>query len=116
VDNTVNERIKEVRTTLNLSQEKFAKQILMAQGSLGSIETGDRKANERTLQLISNQFNVNLEWLKTGNGNMFNDEQPDIGLDNLIKLYNQLEKPLQEYLLAQTELLVKASSSRLDDD
>jgi hypothetical protein len=38
---------------------------------------------------------------------MFNVDKPDIGLDNLIKIYKQLDKPLQDYLFQQSENLLK---------
>ena len=106
----VNDRIKQVRTVLNISQNNFSKQIFISQSSLGEIETGVRKVNDRIIQLISTQFNVNKNWLKTGEGEMFNNEKPDIRIEHLIELYNQLDKPLQKYLIEQTELLVKITS------
>ena len=108
--NTINERIKRVRTELNMTQVNFSRQISISQSSLGEIETGVRKVNDRIIQLISSQFNINKEWVKTGNGNMYIKEKSDIRLENLIDLYKQLDEPLQNYLLEQTELLLKLNS------
>jgi len=105
--NPVNQRIKEVRSELQISQREFSKQIFVSQSSLGEIETGTRKVNNRIIQLICSQFNVNKEWIKTGKGNMFDVEKPDIKLEHLIDIYKQLDKPLQEYLLEQSEGLLK---------
>ena len=103
----INQRIKQVRTTLNITLVEFSKQIFVSKSSLGEIETGVRKVNDRIIQLISTQFNVNKDWLKTGEGEMFVNEKPDIRIEHLIELYKQLDKPLQKYLIEQTELLVK---------
>ena len=105
--NKVNERIKEIRSVLNISQRDFSKRIFISQSSLGEIETGVRNVNDRIIQLISSQFNVNNNWIKTGKGKMFDIEKPDINLEHLIEIYNQLDKPLQNYLLEQSELLLK---------
>ena len=103
----VNERIKKLRTFLKISQKEFSKQISIGQSSLGEIETGVRKVNDRIIQLICSQFNVSKEWIKTGKGGMFHEEKPDIKLDHLIEIYKQLDKSLQDYLLEQSELLLK---------
>ena len=108
--NPVNQRIKQVRTFLNITQTDFSQQIFSSQSTLGEIETGVRKVNDRIIQLISTQFNVNKNWLKTGEGDMFETEKPDIRVDHLIELYKQLDNPLQKYLIEQTELLVKMNN------
>jgi transcriptional regulator with XRE-family HTH domain len=108
--NKINQRIKQVRLELNISQNEFSKKIFISQSSLGEIETGIRNVNDRIVQLICSEFNVNKNWIKTGQGNMFDIEKPDIKLDHLIEIYKQLEKPLQEYLLEQSESLLKLHS------
>jgi len=105
--NPINERVKQVRKVYKMTQVNFSKQISITQGSLGEIETGVRNVNDRIIQLISSQFNVNRDWLKTGKGEMFDVEKPDIGLEHLIEIYKQLDKQLQSYLLDQSELLLK---------
>jgi transcriptional regulator with XRE-family HTH domain len=105
--NPVNKRIKELRTILQISQRQFAKQIFISQSSYGEIETGTRNVNGRILQLICSQFNVNKEWITNGAGEMFNSQKPDINLEHLIEIYKLLSKPLQDYLLEQSESLLK---------
>jgi transcriptional regulator with XRE-family HTH domain len=105
--NPVNDRIKKIRSVLKLTQVNFSKKIFISQGSYNDIETGTRKVNERIIQLICSQFNINKDWLKTGKGEMFYKEKPDIGLEHLIEIYKQLDNPLKEYLLEQSELLLK---------
>jgi transcriptional regulator with XRE-family HTH domain len=106
----VNKRIKQLRTHLKMTQVNFSKQIHISQGSLGEIETGYRNVNDRIIQLICLQFNVNKNWLKYGKGGMFDKEKPDIGLEHLISIYKQLDKTLQDYLLEQSEILLKLNN------
>ena len=105
--NPVNNRIKQLRTVLNISQQELAKKIYISQSTYGEIETGVRKVNDRIIQLICSQFSVNKDWLKTGNGEMFGDEKPDIRLEHLNEIYRQLDETLKNYLLEQKELLFK---------
>jgi transcriptional regulator with XRE-family HTH domain len=108
--NRINERIKQIRTALKMTQVNFSKRIYISQGSYNEIETGVRKVNERILQLISTQFNINKNWIKTGKGEMFDEKKPDIRLEHLVEIYKQLDNALQNYLLEQSELLLKLNN------
>jgi len=111
--NSITDRIKQVRTVLKITQVNFSKKIYISQGSYNEIETGVRKINERIIQLICSEFNINKNWLKTGIGGMFDEEKPDIGLDHLIEIYKQLNTPLRKYLLEQSELLLKLNNQNV---
>jgi transcriptional regulator with XRE-family HTH domain len=105
--NPINERIKKLRSILCLSQHQFCKQIFISQSSYGEIETGVRNVNDRIIQLICSQYNVNKDWIKNGKGEIFNPEKPDINLEHLIEIYKELSEPLQQYLVEQSEILLK---------
>jgi len=103
----VNERVKRIRAILGISQREFARQIFISQNSFCEIEKGVRRVNDRIIQLISTQFNVNRDWIKTGKGEMFRADKSSLDLEHLVEIYKQLEKPLQDYLLEQSESLLK---------
>jgi len=65
------ERIKELRKKLNLTQGEFAEKIRLGHSTLGMMEVGKRDINDRHIKLICDTFNVNEEWLRTGDGEMF---------------------------------------------
>lgn len=69
----MNERIKEVRKTLNLTLEKFGERIGIKKSSLSTIESGKSNASEQTIKSICREFKVNEEWLRNGKGEMFLD-------------------------------------------
>ena len=71
---SINERIKQLRQKLNLSQAKFAKAISISNGYIASIELGNRTVNDRIIKLICVTFSVREEWLKYGLGNIFENE------------------------------------------
>jgi len=108
------ERIKELRSSLKLSQRQFAKRIFVSQTLVNEIELGKRKINARILHLISSQFNVNMEWLKKGEGEMFSDTPPDARLEHIIEVFYKLDKPLQDYLLLQSKELLKIQNETID--
>jgi transcriptional regulator with XRE-family HTH domain len=109
---TVNDRIKKIRIMLGLAQNEFAKQIFISKSYYGDIELGNQAANDRIIHLVSVQFNINKEWLKTGEGEIFNGAPPDLKLGRLIEIYNSLDEQLQEYLLQQSDLLLKIQKEK----
>lgn len=68
---TINERIKEVRRELGLTQAKFAKAIGLKTGTVGMYDSNARNVTEQSIMLICKQFNVREEWLRDGDGPMF---------------------------------------------
>ena len=108
----VNDRIKQIRTTLNINQRDFAKRIYISQTLLGNIELGNRNVNDRTIQLISTAFNVNKNWLLTGEGEIFSTPPVDIKLSNLIDNFNQLEDRLKDFLIDQSKSLLKIQKEK----
>jgi transcriptional regulator with XRE-family HTH domain len=98
---SINHRIKQIRETLKLSQAKFSRIISLSNGYLGGVETEKRKVNERLVKLICSAFNVNSKWLKTGEGEMFNEHAEDFS--KLLSLYKQLDPEYQEHILKQID-------------
>ena len=79
------ERIKQLRKELNLNQTEFAKRINRSQGVFSQYELGVREVTDRTVIDICREFNVNEEWLRTGEGLMFNPpKDTDIELTDAI--------------------------------
>ena len=93
----MNERIIELRKSLNLSQTDFGKQIGISKSSISDIEIGRISISERTIISICSKFNVNEEWLKTGNGNMFLEY--DKKHDEFFSVFQNLKEPLQDFLI-----------------
>lgn len=68
----MNERIALVRKSLGLTQEKFAEQVGLSRNFMWMIESDTRVPSDRTVSDICREFNVNETWLRTGEGEMFN--------------------------------------------
>lgn len=76
----MNIRIAEVRKAVNLTQEKFAAQLGLSRNFLWMIEKGDRVPSDRTIADICREFNVNENWLRTGEGEMFNPQDEKLAV------------------------------------
>lgn len=71
------ERIKELRKELGLTQTEFAERIGSAQNTITGYETGRRVPSSQVITLIARTFDVNETWLRTGEGEMFNEVTRD---------------------------------------
>ena len=65
------ERLNLLRKELNLSQDEFGSRIGLTKASISRLENGSNNFTEQTIISICREFNVNREWLETGNGEMF---------------------------------------------
>jgi len=68
---TLGERIKKVRRDEDLTQYDFGKRIGIKGNSVSLIESGNRNASDQVILSICREFNVNEDWLRTGEGEMF---------------------------------------------
>ena len=67
----MNERIKKIRNSLNISQTDFAQKLSVSRSAICKMESGENYPSEQTIKLICNEFSVNEDWLRTGNGEIF---------------------------------------------
>ena len=74
----MNERIKELRKALGLTLEEFGAKIGMGKSSVSKIEKGLNGTTDQTIRSICREFKVSEDWLRTGEGAMFDQEQPSI--------------------------------------
>lgn len=68
----IRKRIKELRkTTLSLTQGEFSKEINISRSNLANIESGLINVTDRVINDICSKFSVSENWLRTGEGEMF---------------------------------------------
>ena len=73
----MNERIKEIRTTLGLNQEAFGAKLGIKKAAVSRIESGAVNLTEANIILICEKFNVRRDWLLNGTGEMFQPNSQD---------------------------------------
>lgn len=84
---TQGERVLEVRKTLKLTLEKFGENLGVAKTTISRIEKGINNLTEQMAVSICRTYNVNYDWLMSGEGEMFSD-LPKTVLDELCKQYD----------------------------
>lgn len=83
----MNERIKQIRRELGLTQTEFAERIGLKQNSIALIESGKRNISDQAVLSICREYGVNEEWLRTGTGEKMTPDASD-ELEALVKKYD----------------------------
>lgn len=65
------DRIKKIRKELDLTQQKFADKLGVKRNTVGQWECGINAITDQVITSICREFNVNEDWLRTGQGEMF---------------------------------------------
>lgn len=82
----MNERIKELRKVLRLTQEEFAEKIGVKRNTVATYEMGRSVPSDAAIALICREFRVREAWLRAGSGEMF-EPNPESELDALCDRY-----------------------------
>ena len=73
------QRLRELRKTLNLNQTEFGNRIGVKQSTITGYETGKRIPLDSVIFSICREFNVNENWLRSGEGDMFLPVEDEVG-------------------------------------
>ena len=73
----MNERVKQLRKTLDLTMEKFGEKIGVKKSAISLIESGKNSLTEQMIKSICREFDVDEEWLRNGTGSMFIERTRD---------------------------------------
>lgn len=87
-------RIKELRIEKNIAQNDLAELLNTSQQSISFYETGKRDPDTKTLEVLSDYFNVSIDYLLCKN----NIRNPQKILDDYNSLSDDSKKQLEEYI------------------
>ena len=95
------DRIKKIRKALDLTQQEFADRIGVKRNTVGQWECGINPLTDQTISSICREFNVNEDWLRTGEGEMFIKLTRDEEMAKLTKqLLNEEEDSFKNRLIS----------------
>ncbi|CUM75660.1 helix-turn-helix domain-containing protein [Roseburia faecis] len=80
------ERLKEIRKINpdGKTQETFANYLGISKENIASYESGRRNPSDSFIKLVCEKCNVNEDWLRTGNGEMFMPETKDEQISKML--------------------------------
>ena len=80
----VNDRIKELRKQLNLTQTEFGDRLHVSRGVINNIDQNIVEPKPLFIDNVAATFNVNRLWLETGEGEMLADMSREEKIGRLI--------------------------------
>ncbi len=105
----INDRVKFIRKNLNLTQTEFGEKINRSLRAIQNYENGDRSINGDLLLNLQEKFNVNIHWLRTGEGSMFLSDKREESNQQGVRVF-PTEKDKYDYVEIPAYLDVKASA------
>lgn len=120
----LNVRIKQLIEVLDISKTAFGEKINVSQAFISQLCNGTKQPSDRTIADMCREFNVNEEWLNTGEGDMFKPvtrsekiatfagdlmkDETDSFRRQLVEVLTDLDEKEWEVLAGIAEKLVKA--------
>ena len=80
----MNERIRELREFLGKSQEDFAQSLELSRNYISLVENGQRNMSSHTIKVLCTLYDVNENWLRTGEGMMFVEKTEDEEISEML--------------------------------
>ena len=72
------DRLKLLRKTLGLNQVDFGARVGIGGTAISKFENGTNAISDSLVLLVCREFNVNENWLRNGNGEMFSRQSTDL--------------------------------------
>lgn len=98
------DRIKKIRKNAKLTQVQFGERLGVKGNTVTGYETGVRIPSEAVKFLICREFEINREWLETGQGDMYDIPLDDtaIAASNILEnedvpFYDTIKRIIQIY-------------------
>jgi transcriptional regulator with XRE-family HTH domain len=111
MEETLSQRIKQIREALELTQRNFSMALSLSHSYIAGVESGSVKVNARLIKLIISEFGVNEAWLLTGKGEMFS-QNPDEKFAKLVGLFKGLSSKNQELIYQIIGILLKMEEEK----
>ena len=92
------------KSELKLSREKFGERVGMSGSEIRNIEDGVTRLKENKIPLICREFSVNEVWLRTGEGEPFQEETRQ---EQIMRFATQTVKGSDEFRKAFVSMLAK---------
>lgn len=95
------QRVRMLRKELDLTLEKFAKPLGVGKTAISNIENESRNLTDQMIISICREYNVNEEWLRSGEGEPFKRLSKEEEIASYVEdlLSDGTENPLYEIIL-----------------
>jgi len=112
------DRFAAIRKKMGATQADFAEVLGISRGMISVLEIGAANLTKRTIKAVCKAYNISENWLKTGQGEMFNPPSEESELQNeeekeLIRLFRRLTSETKRMVV---EIVRKFANSGKEDN
>jgi len=113
------EKIKKIRTKLNLTQQEMADALGVSKQYFSKVENGHTQLSKEKISIFSDKYGVSLDWLVNNKGQMFYQDEENIefanNVDNFIPLVNHISL-YNSYIIGITKFIKQKYPNALIED
>ncbi|MDR1218436.1 MAG: helix-turn-helix domain-containing protein [Treponema sp.] len=103
-------RVVKLRKGLGLNQADFAERLGIKRSTIANIETNRNPLTEANIKLICHVFNVNEEWLRTGDGEMFQNNKSHLE-GEVLEMFRGLSEKAQLMIRDYIKMVLEQQES-----
>jgi transcriptional regulator with XRE-family HTH domain len=93
---TIGQRIKQIKVSLNMTSAEMAEKLGIPVRTIGSYERDEAQPGAKFFTLLIETFQINVNWLLTGEGNMFMTSKREVDIKYLAQINEQLNLTAEE--------------------
>lgn len=108
----MNKRLNQIRRTECMTMEEFGKILGVTKTAISRLEKGERNLTEQMIKSICREFDINEEWLRTGNGDMHIQVNPD---DRYASNVGKLLRTDDETIMRWVNAIAETSPEKLKE-
>lgn len=110
------ERVRTLRKELSLTQSDFGKRVGVGKTAISKIEKNENSLTDRMFNSICREFNVNEDWLRSGDGDMFLPFEDDVAemVSQLLEVSNPFYDLILDMMVSFNELDDKGKQAICD--
>jgi len=112
MEKNIAEKIKSIRTALNLTTRDFAKPLKTSNSHISQLENGKVKISESLIELIILAYGISRKWWETGEGPMFAKPRISALGEKWVTMYEQLSEEDRKKIEADIENRFEISQMR----
>lgn len=100
------DRISFIISYKKITKTEFSKAVKVSQGFVSQMTSGASNPSERTIELICQNYGVNEQWLRTGEGEPFKERSLE---ENIMRFAVQINKGSDDFRKAYVAMLANLS-------
>lgn len=113
----IHQRFKELRKYLKMTQTEFGEQLGKTMRTIQEYERANRAITDGVLLNLQEKFNVNIDWMRTGQGEMFLNKKEE--KNNRYEFLNRMLDDFSDEELAEiiktTQAMADKKNNRIEN-